>query len=40
MKDIVLRSAEGPEVTIVRMAEAALDPARASVVVFENGESE
>ncbi len=38
VKDIVLRSAAGPESTIVRMAAEPLDPGRASVIEIRNGE--
>lgn len=40
VKNIVLRSQAGPEVTTIRMSETPADPERASVVVFENGETE
>jgi hypothetical protein len=39
-KDITVRSEAGPEATTVRMASAPGEDARATVVIFENGESE
>ena len=39
VKNITLRSEEGREVTIIRMADDPEDPNRASVVIFENGET-
>ncbi len=39
VKNIVLRSKEGPETTIIRMTEWPPDANRASVVIFENGET-
>jgi len=39
VKDIALVAKPGADVTI-RMAETPADPERASVVVFENGETE
>ena len=38
VKNIVVRSEGGAEVTTIRMAETPTNPERASVVVFENGE--
>ncbi|MDD1771056.1 MAG: hypothetical protein LUO79_08225, partial [Methanomassiliicoccales archaeon] len=38
VKNIVVKSEGGAEVTTIRMAETPTDPNRASVVVFENGE--
>jgi parallel beta-helix repeat protein len=40
VKNIVLKSEGGAEVTTVRMAEDATDPGIASVVVFEGGETD
>ena len=38
-KAIAVRSESGPEETTIRMSQTPADPERASVVVFENGES-
>ena len=38
VKNLVVRGVGGPAVTILRLAETLLDPARASVAVFEHGE--
>ena len=40
VKNIVVRSEGGAEVTTIRMSETPADPWRASVVVFENGEGD
>ncbi len=40
VKNIVIRSAEGPQVTVVRMSSTPKDPDYASVFVFQSGESE
>ncbi len=40
LKNIRVRSEAGPDQTVIRMAAAPDDPARGSVVVFENGETE
>ncbi len=38
-KGITVRGEAGPEATTIRMAEVPTDPSRASVVIFENGET-
>jgi len=40
VKDIVLRSQGGADVTTIRLAEEPADPERESVVIFENAETE
>jgi len=39
-KAITVRSKAGPEVTTIRMSDSPSNPDRASVVIFENGETE
>ena len=40
VKNIIVRSEAGPELTTIRMSSVPADPGRASVVVFEHGENE